>query len=152
MYFFVWNFVWSLFQPLKTTFASGNKHFSKSLHNLSIVFVASNRHFESLFCFRCVLCTSCCVGVTLTNTKANPGLVLYDQLNKATSLSHQSQINKTRVAYHLCFYLSLQKTWHFQQTNLNLHLPKMLQSKKPTTKISSQTEFTMSRRPLQLHA
>ena len=86
------------------------------------------------------------MGVTLTITKANPGFVLYDQLNKATSLSHQSHINKTQVAYHFCFYLSLQKTRHFQRTNLNLYLPKMLQSKKLTTKISRQTEFTMSRR------
>ena len=122
--------------------SSGNKHFSKSLHDLS----ASNRHFESLFCFYCVLYTSCCVGVTLTNTKANSGFVLYDQLNKATSLSHQSQINKTQVAYHFCFYLSLKKTRHFQRTNLNLYLPKMLQSKNLTTKLSSQTEFTLSRR------
>ena len=89
---------------------------------------------------------TCCVGVTLTNTKANPGFVLYDQLNKARSHSHQSQINKSQVAYHFCFYLSLQKTRHFQRTNLNSYLPKMLQSKKATTKISSQTEFTMSRR------
>ena len=82
----------------------------------------------------------------LTNTKANPGFVLYDQLNKATSLSHQSQINKTWVACHFCFYLSLQKARHFQRTKLNLYLPKMLQSQKLTTKISSQTELTMSRR------
>ena len=86
------------------------------------------------------------MGVTLTNTKANPGFVLYDQLNKATSLSHQSQISKIQVAYHFCFYPSLQKTRHFQRTNLNPYLPKMLQSKKLMTKISSQTEFTMSRR------
>ena len=119
---------------------------SLNLYTTWVVFTASYRHFESLFRVRCVLCTSCCVGVTLTNTKANPGFVLHDQLNKARSLSHQSQINKTRVAYHFCFYLSLQKTRHFQRTNLNQYLPKMLQSKKLTTKISSQTEFTMSRR------
>ena len=77
-------------------------------HDLSS-FAASYCHFESLFCVRCVLCTSCCVRVTLTNTKANPGFFLYDQLNKARSHSHQSQINKTHVAYHFCFYLSLQK-------------------------------------------
>ena len=103
-------------------------------------------HHENLFCVRWVLCTSCCVGVTLTNTKANHGFVLYDQLNKTKSHSHQSQINKTQVAYNFCFHLSLQKTRHFQRTYLNPYLPKTLQSKKLTTKISSQTEFTMIRR------
>ena len=119
---------------------------SLNLYTTWVVFTATNRHFESLpvFCVHCVLCTSCCVEVTLTNTNINPGFVLYDQLNKVTSLSHQLQINKTQVAYHCCFYQSLQNTRHFQRTNLNTYLPKMLQSKKLTTKISSQTYFTMS--------
>ena len=56
---------------------------SLNIYTTLVVFAARNRHFESLFCVRCVLCTSCCVGVTLTNTKANLGFVLYDQLNKA---------------------------------------------------------------------
>ena len=141
----MWNFIWRIFQPLKLHLHQETR-ISLNLCTTWVVFAASDRHFESLFCVRCVLYTSCCVGVTFTNTKANPGFVLYDQLNKTTSLSHQSQINKTQVAYHVWFYLSLQKTRHFQRTNLNLYLPKMLQSKKLTTKISSQTEFTMSRR------
>ena len=124
------------------------KIISPNLYTTCVVLVAGNHHFESLFCVRCVLCTSCCVGVTLSNTRADPGFVLYDKLNKATSLFHQSEINKTQVAYHFCFYLSLQNTRHFQRTSLNLYLPKMFQSKKLTTNSPRQTEFTMSRRLL----
>ena len=69
------------------------------LYTNCVAFAASNCHFESLFWVRCFLCTSFCVGVTLTNTKANPGFVLYDQLNKATSLPHQSQMNKTQILF-----------------------------------------------------
>ena len=83
------------FQLLKTTFAS-----------TWVVFAASNRHFEILLPLRSVHFLLC--RCTLISTKANPGFVLYEQSNKTTSLSHQLQINKTHVAYHFCFYLSLQ--------------------------------------------
>ena len=125
------------FQFLKTTFAS-----------TWVVFAAGNCHFEILLplCSVHFLLCQC----TLISTKANSGFVLYEQSNKTTSLSHQLQINKTHVAYHFCFYLPLQKRGIFNRTNLNLYLPKMLQSKKLTTTISSQTEFTMSRRLLHI--
>ena len=68
-------------------------------------------------------------------------------INNYTQLTWHTDTNQNPAAkLPISFSSTLQKTRHFQRTNLNPYLPKMLQSKKLTTKISSQTEFTMSRR------
>ena len=77
--------------------------------------------------------TSCNISPTLINN--------YTQLTWHTDTS-QNPAAKLPIS----LSSALQKTRHFQRTSLNSYLPKMLQSKKLTTKISSQTEFTMSRR------
>ena len=68
-------------------------------------------------------------------------------INNYTQLTWHTDTNQNPAAeLPISLSSTLQKTRHFQRTNLNRYLPKMLQSKKLTTKISSQTEFTMSRR------
>ena len=104
-----------------------------------------------------VLCTSCSMESPLPNTNANSDFVHQEPMtlcsisltpiNNYTQLTWHSDTNQNPSAkLPISLSSTLQTKRHFQRTNLNPYLPKMLQSKKLTTKISSQTEFTMSRR------
>ena len=107
----------------------------------------NSRHFV------CVLCTSCSMGITLTNCKRK-----FRRCSPATNdimqhFFHTSHLLHTaHVVYQLQskpYSLTSPSAFTFFPKNaasLNPYFPKMLQSKKLTTKISSQTEFTMSRR------
>ena len=106
----------------------------------------------------CVLCTSCSMGITLTNYKRKFRLCslatndIMQHFSRTSHLLHRAHVVyqfqlKNLTAWFLPLSPSFQKPRHFQRTNLNPYFPKMLQSKKLRTKISSQTEFTMSQRP-----
>ena len=105
-----------------------------------------------------VLCTSCSIGITLTKYKckfrfcsARPNDIMQHFSDTNQQTTHNSRgitipIRTLQPNSPFRCHPTLQKTRHFQRTNLNPYLPKMLQSRKLTTKISSQTKFTMSRR------
>ena len=110
-----------------------------------------------------ILCTFCVLLVRLksllSNTNANSDIVQREPMtscnisptpiNNYTQLTWHTDTNQNPTAkLPISLSSTLQKTRHFQRTNLNQYFPKMLQSKKLTTKISSQTEFTMSQRLL----
>ena len=107
-----------------------------------------------------ILCTFCVLLVRLEsplpNTNTSSGFVQQEPMTSC-NISPTPINNYTQLMWHtdtnqnppaklpISLSSTLQKrTRHFQRTSLNPYLPKMLQSKKLTTEISSQTEFTMS--------
>ena len=84
-----------------------------------------------------VLCTACSIGITLTKYKCNPDFVQQEPMTSC-NISPTIVNNYTQLTWHtdtnpnpaaklpISLSSNLQKTRHFQRTNLNPYLPKML--------------------------